>query len=228
MAAGRSPLSGETVEGVVLLPSGTNGVTPNLRPVPKPRRPKGAKKDVNTEEGNKETNSVAHQNGGSDERLQLESEGLGIKRDRKNSGPDAIPASPVKSRIEKINGLQGASSREEWRANVRPNQLNNNAMRHGNQITCASDVDSSNQTSMSENLAKLRLRANSVADEKEEVTKVGLGGRALSLSNISEAGMEDRTWSIGSEGIKSPAHSKNGAPMVRRVILIRITSLLTQ
>lgn len=206
------------VSGAKLLPNGVNGTTPNLKPVPKPRRPRVPRKDVNSE-GRTETtdvpNSAHHQQTGDSEvtnnakiTSRLGSEDLGSEE---TSRPDGVQTSPVISRIEEWNGLhkgEGVTSQGEGGGNSRPNRPHH-VTRHvtGNKITSSSDLD---QSSMSENIAKLRLRANSI-DEVEA------GVRGRSMDSTSETGTEERTWSIGSAGITSPGHTKNMhvAPMVR-------------
>jgi hypothetical protein len=126
---------------------------------------------------------------------------------RSEESENRVDRSDGRSRMDKKN--------KKPEANSRPIHTSRHVT--GNQITAAGDVDSTNQSSMSENLSKLRLRAKS-CNEKEETVETGLIGRAWSIgSSHSEKGAEDQVWSIGSEGIVSPAHVKNGAPMVREV-----------
>lgn len=222
-AAGKSPLSGETeigdshtthlVGGVKLLPNGVNSTTPILKPVPKPRRPRVQRKDVNS--GGSETtgvpNSAHKQNGDSDNAKtisQLGSEDLGSEGDRETGRPDGMQTSLARSHSEERDrdGLHKGEGMSSQEGPYQPRHVTRHVT--GNKITTSDDVD--NQTSMSNNIAKLRLRANSI-DEAE----AGLRGRAWSIgSNLDTIGKEERTWSIGSAGITSPSHAKNGAPMV--------------
>lgn len=187
------------------------------------------RKNVKTEE-RKETSDVPsspshyQQNGDPDSNAKRWSKDLGDQNPStvpsESSGARTSQVMDVMTQFERKDGFQkreevaasqgeGVALQGEGVANHRHNRY---VTRHttGNQITSSGDVDSSNQSSMSDNIVKLRIRANST-DGNEELMEAGRGGRTWSMGSNSET--EERTWSIGSAGITSPGHSKNAAPM---------------